>query len=39
MCGNIQQNELNNQINQPQINNFEKLLQTVAKVVLKYETI
>ena len=35
MCGNIQQNELNNQINQPQINNFEKLLQTVVKVVSK----
>ena len=35
MCGNIQQNELNNQINQSQINNFEKLLQTVVKVVSK----
>jgi hypothetical protein len=35
MCGNIQQNELNNQINRPQFNNFEKLLQTVAKVVSK----
>lgn len=39
MCNNIQNNELNNQSNPSQINNFEKLLQTVAKVVLKYETI
>ena len=35
MSGNIQQNEINNQINQSQFNNFEKLLQTVAKVVSK----
>ena len=35
MSGNIQQNEINNQINQSQFNNFEKLLQIVAKVVSK----